>query len=96
MSIVSLEIHPNIYYTPEEVAAMLRVPYQSVEHLLETGLARGIRIGEHWRVLGRDLLQMPRADEITDRELTRSLLTLSSPVLAKVWDNDEDSVYDDV
>ncbi len=94
MIMPALEIQPNIYYTPEEVAAMLGVPFQSVEQLLESGMARGVKIGENWRVLGRDLLQLPRADEIADAELTRSLMRLSAPAFAAVWDNDEDSVYD--
>jgi excisionase family DNA binding protein len=96
MVTAALEIRPNIYYTPEEVASILRVPYQNVQELLETGLARGIKIGENWRVLGRDLLRLPSADELADAELTRSLMLLSQPAFAKVWDNDEDSVYDDL
>lgn len=96
MIIQNLEINPNTYYTPEEVATMLRVSRRSVQHLLETGLARGIKIGRNWRILGRDLLQLPRADEMTDAELTRSLKHLSEPVFMKVWDNDEDAVYDDL
>jgi excisionase family DNA binding protein len=96
MIMQNLEISPNIYYTPEEVATMLRVSRRSVQELLETGLARGIKIGRNWRILGRDLLQLPRADEIADAELTRSLMRLSEPAFMKVWDNDEDSVYDDL
>jgi excisionase family DNA binding protein len=89
-----LEISPNTYYTLEETAALLRVPRRSIRELLENGVARGIKIGRHWRILGRDLLQLPQAEEMTDAELTRSLLRLSEPAFMKVWDNDEDSVYD--
>jgi excisionase family DNA binding protein len=89
-----LEISPNTYYTPEEAAAMLRVSRRSVQNLLNTGLARGVKIGRNWRILGRDLLQLPRADEVADAELTRSLMHLSEPAFMKVWDNDEDAVYD--
>ena len=91
-----LEIRPNIYYTTEEVAAALRVSQQNIQELLETGLARGIKIGGNWRVLGRDLLQLPRADEIADAELTRSLMLLSQPAFHRIWENDEDAVYDDL
>ena len=52
--------------------------------------------GRSWRVLGRDLLQLPRADEIADAELTRSLMRLSEPAFTRVWDNDDDSVYDEL
>ena len=94
MIMQNLEISPNTYYTPEEVAIMLRVSRQSVRALLESGRAQGVKIGRSWRILGSDLLKMPRADEITDAELTRSLMRLSEPAFMNVWDNDEDAVYD--
>lgn len=94
MILPHLEISSNTYYTPEEAAAMLRVSRRSVQNLLEAGLARGVKIGRNWRILGHDLLQLPRADEIADAELTRSLMRLSEPAFMKVWGNDEDSVYD--
>ena len=71
---------------------MLPVSRRSVESLLGAGLARGVKIGRNWRILGRDLLQLPSADEITDAELTRSLMHMSKPAFMKVWDNDEDYV----
>ncbi len=92
----NLEISPNIYYTPDEVAAMLRVSRESVRALLESGATRGVKIGRNWRVLGSDLLQLPRAGEIVDTEMTNSLMRLSEPAFMKVWDNDEDSVYDEL
>ena len=52
MNIPNLEINPNTYYMPVEVAAMLRVSRRSVHDLLENGQARGVKIGRHWRVLG--------------------------------------------
>ncbi len=96
MIIQNLEISPNIYYTTEEVATMLRVSRRSVQNMLETGLARGIKIGRNWRILGQDLLQLPNTDEQTDTELTGSLMRLSEPAFMSVWDNDEDSVYDEL
>jgi excisionase family DNA binding protein len=89
-----LEIRPNTYYTLEETAALLRVSRRSILELLESGAALGVKIGRHWRILGRDLLQLPQRDEWTDSELRRSLMRLSEPAFARVWDNDEDSVYD--
>jgi len=54
------------------------------------------KIGRHWRILGKDLLELPEADDLSDQQLTRSLMRLSEPAFAKVWDNDEDSVYDNL
>lgn len=91
-----LEISPNTYYTPEEVAAMLRVSRRSIHDLLEIGFARGIKIGRNWRILGSELLQLPRVDEATGMTLTQSLMHLSEPAFSEAWDNDEDAVYDDL
>ena len=92
----SLEIRPNMYYTPDEVASLLRVSRRSVLQLLENGIARGIRIGRQWRVLGNDLLQLTREEQVTGAELSRALLRLSEPSFQRVWDNEEDAVYDNL
>jgi excisionase family DNA binding protein len=101
MDIEQLEIHPNVYYTLEEVATLLRVSRRSAARVLKSGVARGIKIGRHWRVLGRDLLQLPQqvedsrnGDEVTDVQLRQALMRLSEPTFARVWDNEEDAVYD--
>lgn len=96
MIMPDLEISPNIYYTPEEVAAMLRVSRRSVRHLLESGIARGIKIGRHWRILGSDILRLPDADDPTTEEVQATLLRLSEPSFARVWDNEEDAIYDEL
>jgi excisionase family DNA binding protein len=94
MILPDLEISPNTYYTKDEAAAMLRVSRHTIERLLKTGLANGVRVGRQWRILGSDLLQMPRMHRASDDNLTVSLMHLSEPTFARVWDNDEDSVYD--
>jgi len=94
MNTKQLEIQPNVYYTLEEVATLLRVSRRNVAQLLENGIARGMKIGRQWRVLGRDLLQLTQRDELTDKQLTDALMRLSEPAFARVWDNDEDAVYD--
>ncbi len=90
------EIRPNAYYTLEEAAAMLRVSPRHVRRLLENGFARGVKIGRHWRVLGRDLLELHRTDELTDANWSQALMRLSERSFREVWDNEADSVYDDV
>ena len=94
MNIPNLEINPNTNYTPDEVSAMLRISRRSVHNLLENEQARGAKIDRNWRVLGLELLQLSRADEISDSELTRSFTRLSVPAFNYVWDNDGDSIYD--
>ncbi len=59
MSVIeTLAIQPNVYYTPEEAAQLLRVPEQDVMEMLRSGRARGVQIGEHWRILGAALLDL--------------------------------------
>lgn len=89
-----LEIQPNVFYTAEEVAALLRVSHEDVLRLLESGIARGLKIGNQWRVLGNDLLQLPQQEEVTDDQLSRVLLHLTESAFSRIWDNEEDSVYD--
>jgi hypothetical protein len=52
------------------------------------------KIGRLRCVLGKGPLELPNAEDVTDRQLTWSLMRLSEPAFAKVWDNDEDSAYD--
>ena len=73
---------------------MLRVSRRSVHNLLENEQVRGVKIGRYWRLLGLDLLQLSRADEISDAEQTRSFMQLSEPAFNEVWGNDENSIYD--
>jgi excisionase family DNA binding protein len=89
-----LEINPNTYYTPTEAAAKLRISRASIRRMLESGQTQGIKVGRQWRILGSDLLRLPREDVIEDARLTQALTRLSEPAFINVWDNDEDSVYD--
>jgi excisionase family DNA binding protein len=90
----NLEINANTYYTPDEAAGMLRVSKSSLKQLLESGAARGVKIGRSWRVLGRDLLDLTIPTQSSRIELTHGLMRLSESAFEKVWDNDEDSIYD--
>ena len=94
MILPDLEISPNIYYTQDEAAAMLRVSRHTIERLLKTGLANGIKIGRQWRILGSELLQLPQSNQHSDDILRASMVRISEPAFARVWENDEDAVYD--
>ncbi|MCC6444472.1 MAG: helix-turn-helix domain-containing protein [Armatimonadetes bacterium] len=96
MNTEKLEIRSNIYYTPEEAATLLRVSRRSILKLLENGMARGVKIGRQWRILGNDLLQLPAQDDVDDRALARAFIRLSEPAFKRVWDNEEDAVYDNL
>ncbi len=96
MTSSELEIRPNTYYTLGEAAQLLRVSPRSINALLNSGEARGVKIGRQWRVLGRELLELPYVNEPSNKQLTKGLMQLSEPSFARVWDNDADAVYDDI
>ncbi|MEK6304609.1 MAG: helix-turn-helix domain-containing protein [Acidobacteriota bacterium] len=90
----SLAIQPNVYYTVEEAGYLLRVSTETILTLLQSGRARGIKIGEDWRVLGAALLDLTAQHTDSEAALISDWLTASRGSLKEVWDNEEDAVYD--
>ncbi|HFD40084.1 MAG TPA: DNA-binding protein [Anaerolineae bacterium] len=90
----SLAIQPNVYYTVEETARLLRVSSQAVMDLLRSRQALGIRIGGEWRILGGELFNLPARTEDSEAALVADWLTASLPSLRQVWDNEDDAIYD--
>lgn len=90
----SLAIEPNIFYTVEESAQLLRVPQPAMLSLLESGRVRGVKIGPDWRVLGAALLDLNAQEHETEASLISEWLIVSTRSLKEVWDNEEDAVYD--
>ena len=90
----SLAIQPNVYYTPEEAAQLLRVSRAAVLRLLQSGRAHGVKIGREWRILGAALLDMSAREEEPEGSLVRDWLAASTASLTEVWDNAEDAAYD--
>jgi excisionase family DNA binding protein len=91
----ALAIQPNIYYTVEEAAGLLRVSQSAFLRLLRSGTAHGLKIGRQWRVLGATLLELPgpRQKE-TETSLVATWLGASASALREVWDNEQDAIYD--
>ena len=90
----SLAIQPNVYYTTEEASELLRVARQTVMALLESGSLHGVKIDSEWRVLGAALLNLSVQGRHSESDLVADWLAASTRSLAEVWDNEEDSVYD--
>jgi len=89
----SLSIQPNVYYTVEETARLLRVSRQSVLRLVSKRPV-GVKIGRQWRILGAALLNLASREEEGEAALVADWLAASIPSLREVWDNEEDAVYD--
>lgn len=90
----SLAIQPNVYYTLEEAADLLRVSAEAMSMLLESGRVRGVTINDERRVLGAALLDLSAQQQESEKSLVSEWLLASSRSLKEVWDNEEDAVYD--
>lgn len=87
----AIEIRPNAYYTLDEAAALLRVSRRTIQELLRQGQIDAIKLGRQWRFLGRNLLALGMPEQAERQTFAR----LSAAVFDRIWDNEEDAVYDD-
>jgi len=85
----ALAIQPNVYYTVEETAQLLRVSPQTVLRLLRSGKARGVKIGKEWRILGGVLLNLTTREYETEASLVTEWLGASRSSLREAWDNEQ-------
>jgi excisionase family DNA binding protein len=89
-----LAIQPNVYYTVEEAAQLLRISRQAMLRLLQSGRAHGVKIGRRWRILGAALLNLSAREGETEASLVADWLTASAASLGEVWGSEEDAAYD--
>ena len=92
----SLAIWPNVYYTVDETAQLLRISQHSVLQLLQSGRAKGIQIEQQWRILGAALLNLSVHQQDTESGLVADWFAASRPSLEGIWDNEEDAIYDNL
>jgi len=85
----ALAIQPNVYYTVEETAQLLRVSPQTVLRLLRSGKARGVKIGKEWRILGGVLLNLTTREYETEASLVTEWLGAPRSSLREAWDNEQ-------
>jgi excisionase family DNA binding protein len=87
------------WFTVAEAAEYLRVSKRTIYKLTKEGRLPAFRISQerHRRFRREDLDKVPRPSE--DVRTLGGLLTLtasSDPVLAEIWDNEKDAIYDRV
>ena len=63
----------GLYYTPEEIARVMRVSRESVRRKLRQGEIEGVRFGRKWPVHRKEALRLlgEEALEALDREIDR-------------------------
>jgi excisionase family DNA binding protein len=85
------------WFTVEEAAEYLRVSKRTVYKLSKEGRLPAFRIGKerHRRFRKEDLDKVPIPGEAIS--LTKSITMLAAkndPILAELWDNEKDAIYD--
>ena len=81
------------WYTIEEAADHMAVSKRTVQQLIRDGQLVAYRVGRggHRRIKSEDLDSAMYRDEKVEQA---ALTATNDPVLAELWDNDQDSVYD--
>ena len=81
------------WYTVDEAASHMAVSKRTVQHLIRDGQLTAYRVGRggHRRIKFEDLDSAMIRD---DGEEIAPMTAKGDPVLADLWDNDQDSVYD--
>ena len=92
----ALVISPTIYYTPKESAQMLRISRKKMIKMLVKGQIPAIKIGQDWRILGSDLLQIKKMDFMLSSGIIRPFQRHLKSTCSRAWKDDEDSIYDDI
>jgi excisionase family DNA binding protein len=85
------------WFTVEEAAEYLCVSKRTIYKLTREGRLPAFRIGQerHRRFRKEDLDKVPRLSEnIRNLEGIFKLTASSDPVLAEIWDNERDAIYD--
>ena len=87
------------WFTIEEAAEYLCVSKRTIYKLTKEGRLPAFRIGRerHRRLRKEDLDKVPRTPEtIKSMDAIMTLSASADPLLAEIWDNDRDAVYDRV
>ena len=85
------------WFTVEEAAQYLCVSKRTIYKLTKEGRLPAFRIGRerHRRFHKEDLDKVPQpGEEIANLERLLKLTARADPVLAEIWDNEKDAVYD--
>ena len=81
------------WYTIDEAADHMAVSKRTVQHLIRDGQLTAYRVGRggHRRIKLEDLDSAMHRDQGVDKA---AMTATDDPVLAELWDNEQDSVYD--
>jgi excisionase family DNA binding protein len=85
------------WFTVEEAAEYLCVSKRTIYKLTKEGRLPAFRIGQerHRRFRKEDLDRVPHpSEEVETLERLTRLTAESDPVLAEIWDNENDAAYD--
>jgi excisionase family DNA binding protein len=78
------------FYTPKEVATLLRVSERTVRRWIKDGKLSARRFGRQWRIPKEALDAFGQPLKSEDRDW----LALATDSFAKDWENEKDAEYD--
>ena len=86
-------VSPQDWYTIDESAGYLRVSRRTIYKLIHDGQLTAYRVGTggHRRLRRNDLELLMSLEE---SDPAGALAASADPVLAELWDNEQDSIYD--
>ena len=92
---VAIMAPPQDWYTIDESAGYLRVSRRTVYQLIHDGQLAAYRVGAggHRRFRRDDLERVLRQDDSTSID---TMTAAADPVLAELWDNEQDAEYDSI
>ena len=81
-----------IFYTPKEVAALLKVSERTVRRWIGEGKLRALRFGRQLRIPMEALDKFVQVAASSDQD--RDWFALAIDSFAKDWENEKDAEYD--
>lgn len=78
------EIKPNEVYTTEETGKLLKVSPSTMKRLIKKGLIKANKIGNQYRFLGHEILQMLSPD--VDTKVSNAYGKFKRKIINKVQD----------
>ena len=84
------------WFTVQEAAEYLSISRRTVYKLTQEGRLPAFRVGleRHRRFRKKDLDALPQAMQENQAKQTPALMAQDDPILAALWNNDQDAVYD--
>jgi excisionase family DNA binding protein len=86
---------PEVYYTLEEAASMLKLHPQTLRRWIREGKLPAKRFGKQFRLRREDFERAAQPSPQNEAGDSSHFDQLALTAMADLWDNEEDAIYDD-